>query len=730
MFAGNRTRRTIRAMCLCVLAVLASASLQGADGTADGADGWFPFAPPDDSFGQAALDVGAMLNEKVAGSRGRVVARGGDLVFEKTGEKARFWGVVAEPWSWPKTKPEIDRLSRILAKAGVNLVRLHVPRGNAEPTDFTDTVHYMVHSLKKRGIYVYLLWYCTACDGPRTNLFYFSPEHQELHKTWARGMLGSTNPYTGIPLAKDPAVVALELLDEDSLFFWTFNPNREALKPAMPILEARFGAWLTARYGSLNKTLAAWGKDKYPKGDDIAAGRVALYNAGELTGNDWAVASRNERRAGDQARFMAELMRDWYVGMKTWLRDELGYDGLIVGSNWKTADERVLGPLDQYANLGVDVTARNTYFAGPCTGPRSSYRVQEGQFYRDRSLLKEPEQAILMHIQCADHPHMMTEGGWAMPNRFRTEEPFLIAGYFSLQGIDGYCAFRVQPNWLGKHEKWPILTPAGAGQYPAASIVYRRGYIQEGPVVINDALALGELFALKGASLSQPLGLDAVQAARVPQGARAEVASLPGVDPLSFYVGRVVRTIAEKPGKSTFTNTTKLIDRTRRIVRSATGELSLDYGKGIATMNAPCAQGAAGFLQASGAVELSGVTVDLDNEYASVMAVSLDGNPIDESARILLQVITEEQNTGWQTKPARKSFTRDAPEQDCLEIVSTGPGPIRVRKIAGSVSFKRSDATSLNVTALDFQGYARQQLQGGARSLTLLPDCLYYIIEE
>lgn len=280
--------------------------------------------------------------------------------------------------------------------------------------------------------------------------------------------------------------------------------------------------------------------------------------------------------------------------------------------------------------------------------------------------------------------------------------------------------------------KWPLQTPGSLGQYPAASIIYRKGYIKEGPIVINETLKLDDLYKLKGATLSQPLGLDAFQASKMPAGAEAEVKSLPGVDPLSFFVGRVVRTIGDNPGKSTFMNTSTLIDRKAKVLRSATGELVLDYGKALVTLNAPCAQGAAGFLKAEGVIELQDVAVHLTNEYASVMLVSLDGKPLATSGRILLQVMTEEKNFGWKTRAAKASFSRggEGPKEDCLEITDIGAPPICVRKIAGTVSLKRSDGKQLKVTALDFQGYAREELKGGAKSITLLPDCLYYLVEK
>jgi hypothetical protein len=305
-----------------------------------------------------------------------------------------------------------------------------------------------------------------------------------------------------------------------------------------------------------------------------------------------------------------------------------------------------------------------------------------------------------------------------------------MAAYYSLQGVDGCCLFAVEPTWLKQiTRKWPLQTPAEMGQYPAASVVYRRGYIQEGPVVVNEALKLDPLYALKGGALSQPLGLDETQASRVPAGQLAQAPSLPGIDPMGFLVGRVVRTIGEEPGPSSFMNTAGLVDRKARRVTSATGELTLDYGKGLALMDAPCAQGATGFLKDAGAIELKDVTIRMDNEYGTVMVVSVDGQPLARSASVLVQVMTEEQNYGWRTQPVRTSLKKGRPELDCNEILSVGAPPICVRKIAGTISLKRPDAGRLTVTALDFQGYARGKTDGGASDLALLPDCFYYLVQ-
>jgi hypothetical protein len=706
-------------------------------------DGWFPFEPDRDGFAPSPLDL-SHLNEAEAGSRGRVTRRGDRLVFEKTGEEVRFWGVTACSPVWMMDPADMDYLARRLAKHGVNAVRLHAaPYYETGDGPQTRGIHALVAALKRRGIYVGINWYCSACNHasaawgvpaleegkfPFGHHFFHEPT-LERYRSWGRNLLAARNPHTGLSLAEDPAVAFVELIDEDNLFFYTFAPER--MNPATrPELERRFGNWAARRYGSVEKALDAWGTGPAPKyaADASAEGRLALYSAALLGGADWAAAQRNPRRAGDQLRFMVELSREFYAGMRDWLRRETGYAGLVVGTNWKTADERVLGPLDKYADMTLDLTARNTYFADP-TGPTRFHPWNVGMAYRDASLLLAPEQGLTMHVQYNDWPHLMTEGGYSMPNRFRTEEPLLMASCASLQGIDGLFPFVVEGDTALMMNKWPIQTAATMGQYPAAALIYRLGYAAEAPVVVREALRLDDLYAFRGAAGSQPLGLDDIQSRHVPEGADVERAS-GEIDPLAFYVGRVVRDVAENPGPPVLAREALAgIDRAAKTVRSATGEVRLDYGRGLLTLDSARAQGAAGFLAAAGAIELGVLRIASGNEYGAVVLVSLDGQPLDRSRRMLLQAMTEERNFGWETKPVRVPLGKGGgTPEDALEITDLGGPPIVVRDIAGDVRLRRSDAAALQVTALDFNGSPLAPA-GTADGFRLRRDALYYVVE-
>jgi hypothetical protein len=161
------------------------------------------------------------------------------------------------------------------------------------------------------------------------------------------------------------------------------------------------------------------------------------------------------------------------------------------------------------------------------------------------------------------------------------------------------------------------------------------------------------------------------------------------------------------------------IDRKAKTIQSSTKQLRWDYGQGLVTVNAPQVQGATGFLQQAGDIKLRDMQIKSDLDYGTILLVALDNQPIAQSRRILLQVMSEEQNVGWKTTGSPRKT-----------IQSVGSPPaIAVRNLSGQISLQRSDAQTLKVTALDFNGYPTTQL-GNAAHFSLQPNRLYYLIEK
>src|SRR4051812_40826291 len=100
--------------------------------------------------------------------------------------------------------------------------------------------------------------------------------------------------------------------NEDSLLFWTVNALQDN-----PLLQSAFATWATKQHGSVEKALAAWNEPL--EGDDAAAGRLGLKNIWELTSDGTAKKGRGPRVA-DQARFLAEIMRDWHAEIGRFVR--------------------------------------------------------------------------------------------------------------------------------------------------------------------------------------------------------------------------------------------------------------------------------------------------------------------------------------------------------------------------------------------------------------------------
>ena len=97
-------------------------------------------------------------------------------------------------------------------------------------------------------------------------LHIFEPRMQEIYKSWIRQILTTKSPYSGKTLAEETSVGVFEIQNEDSLFFWTFQPAALGKGPR-ELLEKKFGAWLASKYGSVELAFAAWPGDKHPDDD-------------------------------------------------------------------------------------------------------------------------------------------------------------------------------------------------------------------------------------------------------------------------------------------------------------------------------------------------------------------------------------------------------------------------------------------------------------------------------
>ena len=95
-------------------------------------------------------------------------------------------------------------------------------------------------------------------------------------------------------------------------------------------------------------------------------------------------------------------------------------------------------------------------------------------------------------------------------------------------------------------------------------------------------------------------------------------------------------------------------------------QITYDYGQGQMTVDTPRTQGFAGFTTGA-PLTLSGITVDLKNEFGVVLVQSLENKPLAESSRLLVTAVGNAINTGMETVPAGNRLKNPGKEPALVE---------------------------------------------------------------
>lgn len=732
-------RRSVSALAKTTLALAATVFCALQVSAAESGNAWFPFDPPPDDFAPGNVIDLRYLNEKEAGAGGFIAVKDGHFVHANTGEPVRFWAVNG-PSAAAQTREQLHHEARLLAKYGVNLVRIHgaVFNQNGEP-DLKRVRHIqdIVAALKAEGIYSHLSIYFPLWFEPKPNnpflagydghqhpfaALEFNPAFQAKYHEWWKALLLTPNPETGRKLIDEPAVFGVEMQNEDSYFFWTFS-DRNLPDAQLKILEKQFGDWLVKKYGSLEKAFKAWNGLSIAR-DAPADGRVGFRPL-------WNIFHDRTPRDQDTAAFLLESQTRFYGDTVNFVKS-LGFKGLMTASNWTTASAEVLGPLEELSYTVGDFIDRHGYFSCNHKGENSAWSIRGGQTYSNRSALRfDPEISgkpkgfvhPAMDIKYNDLPSMISETTWNRPNRYRSEAPLYYAAFGALQDSDAIVHFAfdgstwsVKPNfWM---QPWTLMSPAMMGQFPAAALIYRRGLVATGRVLADVRLNKSDLIALKGTPLPQGAAFDELRAKDVPKNTTLQPGEI--IDPLIHYAGQTRVVFTDSPQQVKLENLNLFVDRAHQRVTASDGELQLDYGPGVLLINAPAAQGVSGNLQSEKVFELGDVTISGGLDLEHIIVVSLDEKPLRSSNRMLIQAMTEERTSGFATTAAGAGE---------LRIENIGTNPWQVKNLKGEIRFKRAGANDLRITPLDLNGRpAGTPIVGN--TFTLQPTTVYYLVQS
>ena len=584
---------------------------------------WYPFliGPLLDAPVPQALPI-----EAPAGTHGAVsVGPDGHFHFAD-GTRVRFWGVdVYWKWALPP-KEEADRRAATLANLGFNMVRLHhidepeqglVNRKRGQPgqpvldPDASDRLDFFLSRLKAHGIYVFMeiatARVLDASDGVSNpggapsgfKLFtMWEDDWRDAYLNWFEDLWGRTNRYTGLRYAEDPMVAVLELANEHSLVI-AWGAGVENLPSAhLDRLDARWNAWLRARYGSDDKIAAAWAGGIRPglqRGETL--GSIRREPLAPYFSTGWSPGRRE-----DLIAFYHELEAGFYTAVA-----------------------------EKAASMGFHAPIVPTISYGNASLLRANTRFQVGDMHvewdtpaglvnlRNESLLANPsDQRMLENAYWAieGQAYMVSELNHAFPNRFMSEAPWLWATMAAAQDWDGlvWNSFPVSgdeasASWISDPFDMRNATVKLA-QCPSASSAFRGGWLPT---------ATGSLplpWSPEGARLTDSEGR-----ANLP----AEIS-----EPM-YWLAHRIRSVFTRPWPAARRGSPPEGVRWA----SSAGTLVIDRPLVQARIGPP------------GADRASRLAVDLAN-FAAVSLTSLDGRPLSAGGPALLSVGTRQENTGME----------------------------------------------------------------------------------
>ncbi len=364
--------KTTRCGALAALALVTTVTLSAKTAVPDG---WFAW-PMVEPVAGSALDT-STLNAARAGSLGRIATKDGKYI---TGDGApiRFFGVnVSSNDAFPSAE-DAERLARRLAKGGMNIARLHHmdnqwsvesdgslwAKGSTThlelAPDQLDKVHRLVATLARHGIYTNLNLKVSKTLAPadgfpdsvallpdfQKRVDLFDRRMIELQKDFARQLLTTKNPYTGLSLAEDPAVAVVEINNENSILGYFTRDLGQGLhrlpEPFRANLQSLWNDWLAGHYSDSADLAAAWAETPDLDASPVLDPATATWSAKIQPGSHATLTP-----GADGSAFTVDIPvtpgPDWHVQVSTYdlpLKDNTVY---TVSFEARAAKEGTIG---------------------------------------------------------------------------------------------------------------------------------------------------------------------------------------------------------------------------------------------------------------------------------------------------------------------------------------------------------------------------------------------------
>lgn len=590
------------------------------------ADNWVPFSL---DWDKAPVDLSFLLDPP-AGKHGFLGIKNNRFVFED-GTEIRFWGIAMTGSACFPPHDRAPRIASRLSKFGINLVRFHQLDAHwAEPNLFAgpstsrqslnpeaiDRLDFFIQQLENRGIYVWL-------DG----------------------------------------LASRKLVETDGLLFWKYiPPGLKGYIYFVPEFIKLHQQYLFDLWSHRNR----YSRFAREYRDNPAIVLTELFHDNNLfldipresyylnqLGTAWTewnkVRGVVDPPPLDWNRPFPE-MRDFITGVMIHTnRYMFNYLRQLSVKIPIAATSRLTTYQDLLATSFLDFTHAEGYWNEPSAIPnqfdnRSMAQIdtnEEGNLFSQLALSR-----------MLDKPFLVSAWGDPWPNEYRAELPLWISAMASFQDWQG-CIFSPYQTNLCEEDNPPLTStdafndPCVFGLMPAAALLFHRKHIDTAKRELTIAMNSDTPFA------DDPIGLNEINATRLVSQYKMQT----GIEPMPSGRGVLSPTQPTEEEWELYRTDTK-------------NQLRHDAERGLIVVDAKQTQALIGRLNQAKLDDLSGFTVETDEEFGVCGVSSIDGKPVRDSQNLWITIVSAAQNTHFKHTQAKGSY----------RIENAGTAPVLIRQ--------------------------------------------------
>ncbi len=674
----------------------------------------------------SALDLSYLVEPGPAGKYGRaLIDPDGNFAFEKRPAKpVRFFAfnafanhLMSRPDSllMEGSNDNIKQLIRDFAvkvrRQGYNMVRLQgidillmgyeSSYAKFDPKNL-DALQYLLFCLKQEGIYFGIdLFSYTGYDKFKSQWYdamalnykermYFDPKARQMWLDGVTNLLTARNPYTKLTLIEEPALVYVDMHNEQELGIWT-TPVPMTKGGVQPFAEKAYREFLQKRYGDVGVLEKSW---------KLAAGTYKSFDDVPLfVKNDIYLDNAKGKDVNEFIYGVEQEMIDFYR------------KGLAA-VNFETY-ATLYDVLGQYRFVSLKrdmpVITVHGYHNHPSSGLNSGSRMAQNSIVSVAALYYR----YMAGSRVWNRPYLVTEYNAPFWGKYRHQEGLLFASYSALQNYAAITAHQIPVNRIpaAMDDFYIGRDPINRAGQVVAAFAYGRSDVKTSPhkvaVAVSDEYMRNHITMNRGMSSEQNRiallsGLGLVLDGKIPAGLppypKFDLTLLPAGGSEIVATAMFAVAIDKVDGKN-FENTVELLrqkgildkgnrtDVKKEVYESDTGELLMSVKDNCFTVNTPKLQGVA--YDGKKEIKLDAVAVTASLPSSSTV-IAVDNVPIKDSKRLLIVFTTDALNTGTE-------FSED-------RTVLYKPGVLPVLVEGGKLEVKVANPNAFEAYALNNAG--------------------------